>query len=236
MTTRRSLPILCMSALCLSLTSTPAFAHLPPDKYGSFAAGLSHPLSGLDHILAIIAVGLWAAMLGKRAVWIVPTAFVVIMLTGFGLALAHISLPAVEPMVLASTIVLGSVVAMALKLDVRLCTSLVGLFALFHGHAHGAELGQAGAAQFGLGFALITALLHAAGAAAGLLAGRIGNHAGASGNLFSRGLGALTAIAGAALIMGQADKPEALQASQKRSTIETASNAATLAQRVVPQS
>ena len=84
------------------------------------------------------------------------------------MALFHLPLPLVEPMILASTIVLGLVVAMAVKLDLRICAALVGVFAVFHGHAHGGELGEAGAVQFGIGFALATALLHGAGVGLGM--------------------------------------------------------------------
>ncbi|MCB2099279.1 MAG: HupE/UreJ family protein [Rhodobacterales bacterium] len=186
----------------MSVLPTPALAHLPPGEYGSFAAGFSHPLFGLDHILAMVAVGLWASQQGRRALWVVPAAFVALMLAGFGLALLAVPLPAVEPMILASTIVLGLVVAMAVKLDLRLCAALVGLFALFHGHAHGGELGAAGAATFSLGFALATALLHGAGVGLGLLVGRMGPLMGTSGLAVSRGLGALTAGAGLILALG----------------------------------
>jgi urease accessory protein len=189
-------------AFCLIPLATPAFAHLPPGEYGSFAAGFSHPLFGLDHILAMVAVGLWASVLGKRALWIVPSTFVSIMLVGFVLALLQVPLPFVEPMILASTIVLGLVVAMAVRLDVRLCAGLVGLFALFHGHAHGGELAEAGAAQFGLGFVLATALLHGVGVGLGLLVARIGQRVGTSGDVVSRGLGAFTALAGVAIAIG----------------------------------
>ena len=188
-----------LPALGLSVLGTPALAHLPPGEYGSLAAGFSHPLFGLDHILAMIAVGLWASVLGGRALWAVPAAFVATMIVGFALALLGAPLPMVEPMILASSVVLGLVVAMALRLDLGLCMALVGAFALFHGHAHGAELGQAGALRFGLGFALATALLHAAGVGLGLLVGRLGRRLGTSGDLVARGLGGATAVAGLAL-------------------------------------
>ena len=188
-----------LPALGLSALATPALAHLPPGEYGSLAAGFSHPLFGLDHILAMVAVGLWASVLGGRALWAVPAAFVATMIVGFALALLGAPLPMVEPMILASSVVLGLVVAMALRPDLGLCMALVGAFALFHSHAHGAELGQAGALRFGLGFALATALLHAAGLGLGLLVGRLGRRLGTSGDLVARGLGGATAVAGLAL-------------------------------------
>ncbi len=185
--------VLTLSAVFLAVFTASASAHVPAGEYGSFAAGFTHPLFGADHILAMVAVGLWAGLLGKRALWAVPAAFVAVMLAGFGLALLNVPLPIVEPMILASTIVLGLVVALAVRLDLRLCAALVGLFALFHGHAHGGELGTAGAVQFGLGFLLATSLLHAAGVGLGLLVGRLGDKKGA---LLSRGLGVATAFAG----------------------------------------
>lgn len=191
-----------LSVLGLSLLASPAFAHLPPGQYGSIAAGFSHPLFGLDHILAMVTVGLWAGMLGGRALWAVPSTFVAVMIVGFCMARLQIPLPLVEPMVLASTIVLGLVVAMAVKLDVRVCAALVGAFALFHGHAHGGELGDAGALRFGLGFVLATALLHLAGIGLGMLLVRIDRGIGAGSDLLPRAIGALTAIAGVALAVG----------------------------------
>lgn len=188
-----------LPALGLSALATPALAHLPPGEYGSLAAGFSHPLFGLDHILAMVAVGLWASLLGGRALWAVPAAFVATMLMGFALALMGAPLPMVEPVILASTVVLGLVVAAALRLDLGLCMALVGAFALFHGYAHGAELGEAGALRFGAGFALATAGLHAAGVGLGLLMDRLGRRLGASGDLAARGLGGATAVAGFAL-------------------------------------
>jgi len=193
--------VLCLSLLALNMAVSPAAAHLPPGEYGSFAAGFSHPLFGFDHILAMVAVGLWAGMLGGRARWAVPAAFVTVMLVGFGLALMHVSVPFVEPMILASTIVLGLLVAMAVRLDLRVCVAMVGAFALFHGHAHGGELGAADAFAFGSGFALATALLHGAGIGMGLAIDRIAASLGTSGLAAARGLGALTAVAGIALVI-----------------------------------
>jgi urease accessory protein len=187
------------TAICLALFAAPAYAHLPPGEYGSLAAGFSHPLFGLDHILAMVAVGLWASMLGGLAVWIVPAAFVSVMVAGFGLALSGAHLPLVEPMILASSIALGLLVAMAAKLDLRLGAVLVAFFAIFHGHAHGGELGEAGAAQFGLGFALATAALHCAGIGLGLSIERVSRRLGDAGPFVARGLGGLTALAGLGL-------------------------------------
>ena len=188
--------------LCLGIAATPALAHVPHGTYGSFAAGFTHPLFGLDHLLAMVAVGLWAGMLGGRALWAVPAAFVTVMIAGFALALTGASLPMVEPMILASTVVLGLAIAMAVRLDIRACAAVVGLFALFHGFAHGTELGGAGTVQFGAGFALATALLHATGVAAGVAAGRMVPRAGHATHTVTRGLGAAVALAGVGLAFG----------------------------------
>ncbi|MDF1634722.1 HupE/UreJ family protein [Mycoplana sp. MJR14] len=185
-------------AIGLTVASTaPAFAHLNPEEHGSFMAGFSHPLFGLDHILVMVAVGLWAAQIGGRALWAVPAAFVAMMAAGFGLALAGLPLPFVEPVILASVVALGLLVAIAARLDVALSAVIVAVFALFHGHAHGGELGVAGAMPFAAGFVIATALLHGAGIALGLGIGRI-----AGGGTLTRILGGATALAGVALAFG----------------------------------
>lgn len=187
------------SALGFTFLTTPAFAHLPSGKYESFAAGFFHPLLGLDHILAMVAVGVWASFLGNRAIWSVPLAFVVAMLVGFVIALSNVPLPIVEPMILASTVIFGIVIAAALRFDLWLCATLVSLFAVFHGHAHGGELGEASALRFGLGFAIATALLHGSGIAFGVFFSQCGRRFGKSGEFITRGLGAATGVAGLAL-------------------------------------
>ncbi|MGQ3211019.1 MAG: HupE/UreJ family protein [Shinella sp.] len=181
----------------LVTTTSPAFAHLNPQEHGSFMAGFSHPLFGLDHILVMIAVGLWAAQIGGRALWAVPAAFVTTMAIGFGLALAGIALPFVEPAILASVVALGLLVAMAVKLDTVMSAAIVAVFALFHGHAHGGELGAAGAWQFGIGFVVATTLLHGAGIGLGLGIARL-----SGGALAARIIGGLTALTGLVLAFG----------------------------------
>ena len=174
---------------------TPALAHLDPAAHGSLAAGLSHPLFGLDHILAMVAVGLWAALLAsrhRRALWPVPSAFVAMMAAGFAASVLGLKLPLVEPMILASVIVVGLAVLSALRIGIGAAMAIVGLFAFFHGHAHGGELGSAGAPVFALGFALSTALLHLSGIGLGA-ALRVG---GDRGRLAAR-------IAGGATVLGR---------------------------------
>jgi urease accessory protein len=187
---------LSLAATMFVAASAPAFAHLNPEEHGSFMAGFSHPLFGMDHILAMLAVGLWAAQTaqaGSRpALWVVPAAFVSTMAAGFGLAVAGVDLPFVEPAILASVVALGLLVAMAVRLPTTACAAVVAAFALFHGHAHGGELGSAGALRFGIGFVVATALLHLAGIVAGRGISRSGPH-------LARILGGLTALLGLSL-------------------------------------
>ena len=187
---------LSVTAAMLGAATAPAFAHLNPAEHGSLMAGATHPLFGADHILAMVAVGLWAATLGGRAVWTVPAAFVGTMLVGFALAMTGAALPFVEPAILASVVALGLLVAMAVRLPVAVSAAVVGVFALFHGFAHGGELGGAGAGSFALGFALATIALHAAGIALGQGLGARG------GSILPRILGGATALAGLTLMVG----------------------------------
>lgn len=194
----RPLPLALVLALVLALGATPALAHLDPGAHGSFLAGVTHPLFGLDHVLATIGVGLWGAVLGASGRWVLPSAFVGAMVLGFGLALLGLALPIVEPMILASVLLLGLAVALMLRLPLGAAGALTGLFGLFHGHAHGGELGAAGALAFGLGFVAATAALHAAGlfVAWGYAKGM--RHAG-----LVRGLGLATAAGGLWIAAGR---------------------------------
>jgi urease accessory protein len=142
----------------------PASAHPGIGSAVSFAAGVAHPLSGLDHIAAMVAVGLWAAIKGKRALWLWPLTFVGVMLIGGALGLAHIGLPFVEPGILASVVVLGLMLALAINPPVWVGAVIIGVFALLHGHAHGAEVsGAVSGLGYVAGFTLATATLHAVG-------------------------------------------------------------------------
>lgn len=195
---------LAAAALILGASIAPAFAHLDPAAHGSFMAGVSHPLFGVDHILAMVAVGLWAALLAqsedRRALWLVPAAFVGTMCLGFAAALLSLPLPFVEPVILASVVVIGLFAAVALNVPTGVAMIMVGFFAFFHGHAHGGELGAAGALSFGIGFALSTALLHAAGIALGLGLGPI--LGGGAGRIATRLAGGATALGGLWLVLG----------------------------------
>ena len=191
----RQLARLTAALALVALGAAPAAAH--PGPGDGFAAGFAHPLGGFDHLLVMVAVGLWAAQLGGRALWAVPAAFVAVMAAGGALGTAGVALPGVEAWIAASAVVLGLAVAFAIKAPVAAGAALVGLFALFHGHAHGSELpaGASGLA-FGLGFALATAALHGAGLAAGLYSRDV------AGRWVARAGGAATAAAGLLLIVG----------------------------------
>jgi urease accessory protein len=148
----------------LMLGASPALAHVGVGSTASFVAGVAHPLSGLDHMAVMIAVGLWAALKGGRALWVWPCAFVGVMLIGGALDMAHVPVPFVEPGILASVVALGLLVALAVDLPVWLGAVVVAVFALLHGHAHGSEVAEnIGGAEYMAGFALATATLHLVG-------------------------------------------------------------------------
>jgi urease accessory protein len=161
-----------LPAALIALTPTIASAHPGVDGGAHhFAAGLLHPFTGLDHILALMAVGMWAVQLsgGRSARWaLVPLAFLACMVLGGLLAWTRVQLPLVEPMILASVLVMGLVLLLALRLPTSAAMGLVGLFALFHGYAHVAEMPvDASAVRFGCGFLIGSAMLLAVGAALG---------------------------------------------------------------------
>ncbi|HYA37278.1 MAG TPA: HupE/UreJ family protein [Candidatus Methylomirabilis sp.] len=159
-----------LTALAALLAANAAQAHIISAQGAGFAAGFAHPFSGLDHLLAMVAVGLWAAQLGGRARWIVPLAFMGAMAAGAALALAGVQLPAVESGIASSVMMLGLLIALAARLPTLTSAILVGAFAVFHGHAHGTELPQAASeALYGAGFLLATGLLHATGLGLGAL-------------------------------------------------------------------
>jgi urease accessory protein len=138
-----------------------------------FSGGLAHPLSGVDHLLAMIAVGLWAAQLGGRARWLVPVAFVGVMTLGAALGQAGLAFSGIEQGIAASVLVLGLLIARSVRLPVTAGMGLVGFFALFHGLAHGAEMpATAAGLSYGAGFIAATGLLHLVGIGLGTLAAR----------------------------------------------------------------
>jgi urease accessory protein len=143
-----------------------AQAHTGIGGASGFAYGFVHPVNGLDHILAMVAVGAWAAQVGGRALWLVPCAFVGTMILGGVLGMMGVGLPMVELGIVGSIILLGGLIALRTRLPLVASMALVGLFALFHGHAHGAEVPVgSSAALYAAGFAMATGLLHGAGIA-----------------------------------------------------------------------
>ena len=174
-----------------------AWAHVGPGEAGGFVTGLLHPISGLDHVLAMVAVGLWGAQLRMPAIWVLPVAFPLVMALGGLLGLLGIPLPGVEVGIAVSAIVLGIMVLGAVKPPLWVALVLVSVFAIFHGHAHGTELpaGQSGL-EYSLGFVIATGLLHACGIAIGLI-----NHWRA-GAVMLRALGAAVAVGGVWFLAG----------------------------------
>ncbi|HET9022931.1 MAG TPA: HupE/UreJ family protein [Burkholderiaceae bacterium] len=168
-----------------------ALAHDQPGQAAGFVAGLLHPASGLDHVLAMIAVGVWGAQLGAPAIWLLPVTFPLVMAFGGFLGLVGVPLPGVEIGIAASAILLGACVALEARPPLALAALLVAFFAVFHGHAHGTELpaGQSGL-LYSVGFVVATGLLHAVGISIGLV------HHRAAGRRLLRGAGAAVAAAG----------------------------------------
>jgi urease accessory protein len=168
---RRSLPVGLLAAAGLA---TPAFAHTGVDGAGGLVTGLLHPLLGLDHLLAMVAVGLWAAVAAGRQLWALPLAFVAAMVVGGALGAAGLPLPGMELWIVASVVVLGAVVAFAVNTPTAIAVGTVALFALAHGVAHGAEMpATAHGVLYGAGFVGATAALHATGVALGLALARL---------------------------------------------------------------
>ena len=187
------------AAAILVLLPGAALAH-PGHDAGGFAHGVMHPLGGLDHVLAMVAVGLYAALLGGRALWLVPATFVGVMAIGGAVGAAGYPLPYTEIGIALSVIVLGLAVALRASLPTLAAMALVGLFAIFHGHAHGAEMpADAAAVSYATGFMLATALLHGAGIAIGLAAGRLAER---GGWRVAQVAGGAIALAGVALLAG----------------------------------
>ncbi len=163
-----------------------------------FVHGFAHPLGGIDHVLAMVAVGLYAAVIGGRALWLILAAFLGAMAIGGALGVIGYALPHAEIGIAVSVIVLGLAVALRVSLPTLAAMALVGLFAIFHGHAHGAEMPQSlSGSEYALGFLLATAMLHAVGIALGLAAGRLAER---GGWRIAQAAGAAIAAAGLALL------------------------------------
>ena len=148
----------------VALWSQNAFAHPQKGEAVGFLTGFRHPISGLDHVLAMVAVGLWGAQLGAPAIWLLPVAFPMVMALGGMLGLMGVPLPGTEYGIALSAILLGCAVLFEIRPPLGVAAVLVGFFAIFHGHAHGTELpvGQS-ALLYSLGFVIATGCLHAVG-------------------------------------------------------------------------
>lgn len=156
--------------LTLLLAASPALAHTGEGITGGFLSGFTHPIFGWDHVVAMVAVGLWGAFLGMPALWILPIVFPLVMAVGGALGVAGIPLPAVETGIALSGVVLGLLVALAVRAPLWVAAIFVGVFAIFHGYAHGAELpSAANPVAYGVGFVISTGLLHLGGIAIGFL-------------------------------------------------------------------
>ena len=193
--------ILIATAWLLTLASAagPALAHSGDGAVGGFISGFMHPVLGWDHVIAMVAVGLWGAFLGRPAIWVLPIVFPMVMAFGGALGVAGVPLPGVEVGIAISAVALGAAVALAARPPIWVAAVVVGIFAIFHGHAHGTELPDAAdPIAFSLGFVLATGLLHLGGIAFGLLvrwpAGRVA----------VRSAGALIAAGGMAFLTGVA--------------------------------
>jgi urease accessory protein len=185
--------------LAMMLVPAMAHAHTGIGATDGFAHGFAHPIGGVDHMLAMVAVGTFAALMGGRAVWLVPLSFVAMMAFGGVLGIEGIAVPFVEIGIAASVVALGLAIALRWSPPVIAAMALAGVFAIFHGHAHGAEMPMdASGLGYAAGFMLATALLHAAGIGVGLAAGRFG----ARSVLAARTAGAATALAGVAILAG----------------------------------
>lgn len=159
-----------LTGLILLLGATAAQAHTEGGIVGGFLAGVLHPLSGIDHLLAMVAVGIWGATLGRPLVWALPVAFPMLMVVGGVLGMSGIDLPYTEVGIAISVIVLGVSIAAAWRAPVAVAVAIVAMFGIFHGYAHGKELPVSAApAAYAAGFVIVTGLLHLLGIAIGLV-------------------------------------------------------------------
>jgi urease accessory protein len=187
---------LALAALLLAAAG-PALAHEGGLAAGGFGTGFLHPLLGLDHVAAMVAVGLWGAFLGAPAIWVLPVAFPLVMALGGALGVMGVALPAVETGIAASAIVIGVAVALAFRPPIWIAAVIVAFFAIFHGHAHGTEMpGSLSPLAYAAGFVIGTGFLHLAGIALGLLTRS------RPGMLAVRAMGGGIAVAGLGFLTG----------------------------------
>ena len=177
---------------------SPLYAHTDAATLrGGFSSGFFHPLTGLDHVVAMVAVGLWGAFLGKPAIWVLPIVFPLVMAFGGALGVAGVYIPYIEVGIALSGVVIGLAVLFKLRPPIWLASIIVGAFAIFHGHAHGAELPNAtNPLVFSIGFVVSTGLLHLSGIAIGELTRW------SWGTIIVRAAGALIASIGFGFLFG----------------------------------
>lgn len=195
----RATSLVLATLVVLTFTTFPALAHSGDGYGGGFVAGFTHPILGWDHVVAMVAVGLWGAFLGAPAIWILPVVFPLVMALGAVAGILGIPVPGIETGIALSGVVLGLMIAFAVKAPIWVAAVLVGFFAVFHGYAHGTELpATVNAFAYAVGFVISTGLLHLGGIAFGLLvkwpAGRVA----------VRGVGGLISLAGVAFLTGLA--------------------------------
>ncbi|MCX7301521.1 MAG: HupE/UreJ family protein [Rhodobacterales bacterium] len=186
-----------IAALALLLWAGTAAAHTGDAAGAGFVTGFMHPVLGWDHVAAMVAVGLWGAFLGAPAIWVLPVAFPLVMALGGALGVAGFPLPGIETGIAASALVIGLAVALALRPPIWIAAVIVAVFAIFHGHAHGAEMPEAAnPVAFAAGFVIATGMLHLAGIAFGLLAAH------PAGRVAVRSMGAMIALGGLGFLTG----------------------------------
>lgn len=187
-----------LSFIALAGLGGPAAAHEAGEGVaGGFVSGLLHPVGGLDHVAAMVAVGLWGAVLGRPAVWLLPIVFPLVMAIGGALGVMGLPLPAVETGIAVSSLVMGLLIAAYVRAPLAVAAVIVGAFAIFHGHAHGTELPlAASAAAYSVGFVVATGLLHLAGILFGLFT------TSERGRLAVQVCGGVIAAAGAGFLLG----------------------------------
>jgi urease accessory protein len=186
-------------ALILLLLAGSASAHPGGGIAGGFSSGFMHPILGWDHVVAMVAVGLWGAFLGRPAIWVLPIVFPMVMAFGGAIGLSGLHIPDVETGIALSAIVLGAVVAFAVRPPIWVAAVIVGAFAVFHGYAHGVELPKAAdPLAYSLGFVIATGMLHLVGIAIGLVVRW------PAGKVAVRAVGAAIALAGVAFLTGYA--------------------------------
>lgn len=183
--------------LLLVLAAAPVYAHQQTGQAAGFLTGLKHPVSGLDHVLAMISVGLWGAQLGAPAVWLLPVVFPMVMAFGGFLGLLGVPLPGIEVGIAVSALLLGLMVALEAHPPLWGAAALVGFFAVFHGYAHGTELPAGESALlYSVGFVIATGCLHATGIGIGVA------HRWRAGRIALRAAGAFVALAGVGFLWG----------------------------------